>query len=128
MMTARAAALRQWIGRAKKIHDKLYPYEQAVRNLDGACGIDSICRERDRLRAKEAAARLELYDLLTNAVLPPRQFTILNLHYLQYESWTAIANKLNIERRYALQIHLQAIERLASQREINKGFLLGASP
>ncbi|MDD2418536.1 MAG: hypothetical protein PHP68_05795, partial [Oscillospiraceae bacterium] len=51
------------------------------------------------------------------ARLSPRQYTIMNLHYLQYYSWTKIADRLQIERRYALQVHIQAIERLSEQFE-----------
>jgi predicted DNA-binding protein YlxM (UPF0122 family) len=52
---------------------------------------------------------------LSKAKLTPRQFSILNLHYLQYESWTAISKRLHIDRRYALQIHIEALESLAAQ-------------
>ena len=118
MMTPQATAVRKWIGRARSIHDRLCPYEQAAKGLDGACGTDPILRERDRLRAQEAVARMELYEALAHSSLTPRQFTILNLHYLQYESWNRISVRLQIERRYALQVHTQAIERLASQIQI----------
>lgn len=120
-MTSKEASVRQWIGRAKTIHDRLYPYEQALKGLNEACGTDYIRRECELLRSQEAVARMELYELLSHTELSPRQFTIINLHYLQYESWTCIANRLNIERRYALQVHIQAIERLASQLKIPLG-------
>jgi DNA-directed RNA polymerase specialized sigma subunit len=58
---------------------------------------------------------MELYDLLSGANLSPRQLTILTLHYLEYMSWTNISHKLHIERRYALQVHIAAIERLSEQ-------------
>ncbi|MDD4414043.1 MAG: hypothetical protein PHR14_05740 [Oscillospiraceae bacterium] len=114
-MTPNAAELRKWIGRALNIHDKLKPYEQAARGLGVACGTDIIFRERDRLRAQEETARMELCEMLAHAKLSPRQFTIINLHYLQYHSWNMIADRLQIERRYALQVHIQAIERLSEQ-------------
>lgn len=116
-MKKKVAEVRQWIGRAKKIYEQLCPYEQALEGLSDVCGIDPISRARDRLRSLESIARMELYEVLSKANLTPRQFSILNLHYLQYESWTRIAKRLNIDRRYALQVHIQAIERLAAQMD-----------
>ena len=114
-MTQEATAIRLWIARAKTLHEKRTPYEEAAENLNGVCGADEIITERNRLRALEAVARMELYESLKTVTLTPRQFTVLNLHYLQYLSWTQIAETLHIERRYALQIHTQALERLVGQ-------------
>ncbi|MDD3832654.1 MAG: hypothetical protein PHR24_04030 [Oscillospiraceae bacterium] len=116
-MTPNAAELRKWIGRALALHNKLVPVEQAVEGLAGVWGNHVILRERDSLRTQEGIARMELNEMLSGARLSPRQYTIMNLHYLQYYSWTKIADRLQIERRYALQVHIQAIERLSEQFE-----------
>ncbi|MDD2417979.1 MAG: hypothetical protein PHP68_02945, partial [Oscillospiraceae bacterium] len=107
-MTPNAAELRKWIGRALALHNKLVPVEQAVEGLAGVWGNHVILRERDSLRTQEGIARMELNEMLSGARLSPRQYTIMNLHYLQYYSWTKIADRLQIERRYALQVHIQA--------------------
>lgn len=112
---SQAMAIRQWIGRARGLNDRVQSYEEAANSLSEGCGGEPMCRERDRLRQLEATARLEIYDYLSGAVLTPRQYTVLYLHYLEYASWTRIAAKLNIERRYALQIHTQAVDQLCAQ-------------
>lgn len=114
-MTTKAMEIRQWLGRARQLNNKLQSYEEAADNLADSCGSERMHRECERLRLMEAAARMDIYEYFQNAALPPRQYTILCLHYLEYASWTRIAAKLNIERRYALQIHTQAVDQLCEQ-------------
>lgn len=114
-MKDKVTTVREWIGRAKRIYENLIGYEQALKSLEDVCGVEPIARRCEILRAQESAARMEIYEVLSKADLTPRQYSILNLHYLQYESWTRIADRLHIDRRYALKIHIQALERLAEQ-------------
>ena len=114
-MKKKVAAVRQWVGRAKKIYDQLCAYEQALEGLANVCGTEPILKKIYELRLLELNCKTELYEVLSKAKLTPRQFSILNLHYLQYESWTAISKRLHIDRRYALQIHIEALESLAAQ-------------
>ena len=118
-MKDKVSMVREWIGRAKRVYENLSECEQALKSLEDVCGVEPIARRCEILRAQESEARMEIYEVLSNADLTPRQYSVLNLHYLQYESWTRIADRLHIDRRYALKIHIQALERLAGQLDDN---------
>ena len=115
-MTNEAIGIRQHLNEARLLHQQLAPYEQAVRALGENAAAGTLHRVCDRLRRQEMGVRTSISGMLESAVLSPRQYTVIHLHYLQYQSWTKIADTLGIERRYALQLHTQAIERLASQQ------------
>ena len=113
-MKKKVAAVRQWVGRAKKIYDQLCAYEQALEGLANVCGTEPILKKIYELRLLELNCKMELYEVLSKAKLTPRQFSILNLHYLQYESWTAIS-KASHQQEVCAEIHIEALESLAAQ-------------
>ena len=117
-MTDEAERLHRWLAKGRQYYDQLALYENGVRRLNGACGTKKIADERDRLRVIVANSRMEVYELLNRAELKPNQFTVLNLHYIQYESWNQIAARMHIARRSAIALHNDGIERIAKQIQI----------
>ena len=116
-MTQKAGCIKAWMGRARLLYEQLQPLEQAAEQLEDGCAYELMDNKRLQLRKLEYRARMESYDLLVSAKLTPREFTILQLHYIEYQSWNTIAERLNIGRRYALQVHVAALERLAEQAD-----------
>lgn len=114
-MTDEAERLHQWLARGRRDYDLLVLYEQDAIRLNGACGTKKITDERDRLRVAVANSRMEVCELLDAAELKPQQFTVLHLHYIQYESWNRIADRMHIARRSAIALHNDGIERIARQ-------------
>lgn len=107
--------VRQVLGSARAFYNIRLPYEQAAKSLRRGGERKRLSRENKRLKACETAARRKIKRILSNVDLSPRRLTVLQMHYLEYQSWKAISEKLNIERRYALQLHSQAIESIARQ-------------
>ena len=48
-MKKKVAAVRQWVGRAKKIYDQLCAYEQALEGLANVCGTEPILKSTNSL-------------------------------------------------------------------------------
>lgn len=117
-MTEQGWNVRRRIARAWRLRQQWEPYEAAAECLKKTDGGVPMKRHLEHLRSEEASARIEVQEMLDAAELTPRQYTVLHLHYLEYLSWSNIALRLHIERRYALQIHTQAIERMAAQEAL----------
>ena len=52
-MEKKVAAVRQWVGRAKKIYDQLCAYEQALEGLANVSGTEPILKKIYELRSLE---------------------------------------------------------------------------
>lgn len=90
-MTNEAEKIKNWLGRAKLTYEKLKLYEEAMDNLRSTCGTIRIGQERDRLQHQEKNLRKETEDFLNTAKLSPRQYSVLTLHYLEYEPYRRAA-------------------------------------
>ena len=103
--------LRQELSAARSDHQSYEEIAEVIR----LSGNDHFKEKSDRLAKQESLNREHITALLDDYQFTPRQYSILYLHYLNYRSWTQIAEILHIERRYALQIHKLALERLLEQ-------------
>ena len=102
---------RAWAGRARNYGEKAALLERLT---DGAPHLenDPLVRQARELRQKEQQARQEFHDLLYNYPLPPLQWEVLRRHYLQYQSWSQMAEDTGYSRRYLLLLHARRMRQL----------------
>ncbi|HIZ20674.1 MAG TPA: hypothetical protein H9674_07425 [Firmicutes bacterium] len=104
------AAFRAWAGRARE-YAKQAKTGQRLRA--GHTGKETGPALRAAgLREREEAARKEFGALLDGCPLPPQQWYVLYRHYLQYQSWTSMAQETGYSRRYLLLLHARGMESL----------------
>ena len=105
-------SLRAHLQMASCYNNEYISYRNSETHLKNTFAKDKFHDSKESAQEKELMYRMSSYDILQKAHLSPREYLVMHLHYLEYNSWTTIAKKLSISRRYTLQIHKRALNKI----------------
>ena len=109
---------RAWAGRAKEYGKMAAQRERVL--AGGSPGLEPLKGQAAVLRQKEREAWEAFHRVLSGSPLPPLQQDVLCRHYLQYQSWSQMAEDTGYSRRYLLQLNARGMRALREWAEAER--------
>ena len=105
-----------WIRRPLEYHRQVEELTQA-RKDSGPENAGMYEQRLKELQAAEAAARIEVYERLKSADLPPRLASVLTQRYLRCLKWPVIIRTIGKSRQWAYKLHNMALDALTEKMQ-----------
>lgn len=106
--------LKDWISKPLEYHRQINDLIEA-KEASGKESEGLYDQRINTLQSAKATAKIEIYEALKSAELPPKYTSILTQRYLQCIPWSKITATIGKSRQWTFRLHNMALDALTKK-------------